>query len=76
MVARVEKARPAKIGEEVILMSTMTARSEDVMTDFQFRALMRMVLEIIDNNEIQKARKVIENLAEGKTSTKDLSEDN
>ena len=58
-------------------MSTATMRSEDVMTDFQFRALMTMVLNIIEGNTIEDAKKTIKNLAEGKTGmdVKDTSSD-
>jgi hypothetical protein len=49
-------------------MSAATVRSEDVMTDFQFRAIVRMVLSILDVNNLAEARKILENLAEGKTS--------
>ena len=51
-------------------MSTATMRGEDVMTDFQFRALMKMVLTILDNSSIEDAKKTIKELAEGKTGGK------
>jgi hypothetical protein len=40
------------------------------MTDFQFRALMTMVLNIMNTNSIEDAKKIIENLAQGKTGNK------
>ncbi|GHT03155.1 hypothetical protein AGMMS50276_33210 [Synergistales bacterium] len=40
------------------------------MTDFQFRAIVRMVLSILNTNSLEEAKKILENLAEGKTSEK------
>ncbi|GHV45067.1 hypothetical protein FACS1894204_03290 [Synergistales bacterium] len=56
-------------------MSTATVRSEDVMTDFQFKALMKMVLNIMRSNRPEDAQKMIEDLAEGRTSDKDEADD-
>ncbi|MDR2175333.1 MAG: hypothetical protein LBO82_05280 [Synergistaceae bacterium] len=41
--------------------------AEEVMTDFQFKALMTMVLEILEKSDtVEEAKKVIKKLAEGK----------
>ncbi|GHS90341.1 hypothetical protein AGMMS49957_16120 [Synergistales bacterium] len=56
-------------------MSTATVRNEDVMTDFQFRAIVRMVLSILNTNSLEEAKKILENLAEGKTGGKDTIDD-
>ncbi|GHV38643.1 hypothetical protein FACS1894187_17690 [Synergistales bacterium] len=56
-------------------MSAATVRSEDVMTDFQFRALMRMVSNILKTNSLEDAQKMIDDLAEGKTSDKRKTDD-
>ena len=45
---------------------TNTVVREDVMTDFQFRAIMTMVHKIMDNAEnFEEAKKSIEKLAAG-----------
>ncbi|GHV39519.1 hypothetical protein FACS1894187_19590 [Synergistales bacterium] len=38
-------------------MSAATIRSEDVMTDFQFKALIKMVLSILESNSNEDAKK-------------------
>jgi hypothetical protein len=51
-------------------MATTAAGSEN-MTDFQFRALMRMVSNILKTNSLEDAQKMIDDLADGKTSAKE-----
>jgi hypothetical protein len=41
-------------------MPTMTARSEDVMTDFQFKAILEMVKSIV--RELHDEEKIIERI--------------
>jgi len=43
-----------------------TINREDVMTDFQFRAIMTMVLGIMENDNYSEAKKIISQLAAGK----------
>ena len=51
-------------------MSTTTARSEDVMTDYQFKALLQMVISILKRSSNEEALKILEDLVEGKTLKK------
>jgi hypothetical protein len=44
------------------------------MTDFEFKALLRMVLTILDSNKLEDARKLFEDLAKGRTSAKDATD--
>jgi hypothetical protein len=41
-------------------MQTMTARSEDIMTDFQFKAILEMVKSIV--RELHDEEKIIERI--------------
>jgi len=49
-------------------------REEDQMTDFQFRAIMAMVLDMLDKvasvEELEETKKTIEKLAKGITDVK------
>jgi hypothetical protein len=51
-----------------------TARSEDIMTDFQFKAILKMVLAILESSDIEKTKKTIKDLIEGRTSAKDATD--
>jgi len=44
-------------------MGTTNTRQEDYTTDAQFKALMAMLLEILENNSIEDAKKIIARLA-------------
>jgi hypothetical protein len=47
----------------VITMTTATARSEDVMTDYQFKSILKMVLDLAEStNDIEKIKKSLRNL--------------
>ncbi|GHV34834.1 hypothetical protein FACS1894187_06240 [Synergistales bacterium] len=56
-------------------MSAATVRSEDVMTDFQFKALIKMVLSILDSNSNEDAKKILKDLVGVKTGAKDTIDD-
>ena len=47
-------------------MSTATVRGEDVMTDYQFKALLQMVLNLMRSNKPEDAQKMLEDLIKGK----------
>jgi hypothetical protein len=50
-------------------------RSEDVMTDFQFKALIKMVLSILESNSNEDAKKILKDLIGIKTGSKDTPND-
>jgi hypothetical protein len=53
-------------------MATATARSEDVMTDYQFKSILKMVLDLAEStNDIEKIKKSLRNLIGEKFEVKD-----
>ena len=55
--------KPAK-GDGTMNAAVLNDREEEgQMTDFQFKAIMAMVLEILDKNDIEEAKKTIAKLA-------------
>ncbi|GHS98066.1 hypothetical protein AGMMS50276_19190 [Synergistales bacterium] len=51
-------------------MTTATTRGEDVMTDYQFRALLKMVMSILKRNSNEEALKILEDLVEVRSHRK------
>jgi hypothetical protein len=48
-------------------MATVAMKGEEFMTDFQFKALMAMVLEIVEKSEdLEEVKKAIRKLATGR----------
>ncbi|GHS90408.1 hypothetical protein AGMMS49957_16340 [Synergistales bacterium] len=47
-------------------MSTATARSEDVMTDYQFKALLKMVMSILKRSSSEEALEILADLVGGR----------
>jgi hypothetical protein len=56
-------------------MATTAAGSENVMTDYQFKTILKMVLNILETgNNIEKAKKTIKDLIDGKDTSNDGDE--
>jgi hypothetical protein len=60
---------------EVNKMATMAVRREDIMTDYQFKTILKMVLDLAESsNDIEKIKKSLRDLIGEKTETAKDSE--
>jgi hypothetical protein len=57
------------------MVVSLQTREEEIMTDFQFKALMAMVLEIAEKSEsLEEVKKALRKLASGQFDEKPIAE--
>jgi hypothetical protein len=57
------------------MTTALQAKDEEIMTDFQFKALMAMILEIAEKSEsLEEVKKTLRKLASGQLDTKPAAE--